>query len=225
MKRSNLSIMIRLGIGFGALLLMMAVIGVTNLYFINKIDHNLEVIVGNSHVRTAKSYEALMALKKVQYAVGQSVLSSNQTLAEQAFKDIRTGRQEYQAAIAELETLDTSDSGKALVEKLKEATAPAAAINNNALELENAGHHDEAIDILVHEAIPASRKSTDAFTELLKYQQEHMRSTFNDATAYGRRSRLLNILFGIASTLIGIVTAIIITRSIKNSRLAAANYE
>ena len=59
-----------------------------------------------------------------------------------------------------------------------------------------------------------------------------MQTTFNDATAYGNRSRLLNILFGIVSSIIGIVTAIIITRSITiplaelvsvNKRLAAGD--
>ena len=163
-----MKIMVRLGIGFGLLLLVMAAVGLANLHLINKIDHNLEVIVNNSHMRTAKSYEALMALHKVQSAVRQSVLAFNQTLDEQAFKDIQTGRQEYKDAITQLETLDKSETGKTLIEKVKEVTAPAAAINNRALELEDAGHHDEAIDLLVHEAIPASQKSTDAVFELLK---------------------------------------------------------
>ncbi|HEY4744198.1 MAG TPA: methyl-accepting chemotaxis protein [Desulfuromonadaceae bacterium] len=232
MKGSNMRIIVRLGIGFGSFLLLMAVVGLTNLHLINRVDHNLKAIVSNSHVRIEKSYEALMALNKVQNAVKQSILSDDQTLNEHALRDIQTGRREYNEAIAKLETLDTSDRGKTIIAKLREITAHAGAVNDKALDTERAGRHDEAIDVLVHELIPANQKATDVFAELLNYQQEHLQTTFNEAVASGDRARLVNVLFGIVSTIIGIVTAIVITRSIRipllelvaaNKRLAAGD--
>lgn len=56
----------RLGIGFGTLVLLMAFVGLTNLYLINRIDHNPEHTAGNCQVRTEKAYEALVALNEVQ---------------------------------------------------------------------------------------------------------------------------------------------------------------
>ena len=207
MKNSNINIPVWLGIGFGSLLLIVTVAGISNSRLINKVDHNLEVIVTNRYVRTEKSYEALLALNKVKGAVMQSVLIDNQFLDEQAFKDIQTGYREYSEAIAEIKTLDMSVKGKALIAKLKNVTRAATRLNDKVMELETAGLHEEAIDVLVQELIPANQNVTDVFAELLKYQQEQMQTTCNVAIASGVRARLANILFGIVSTIIDVVTA------------------
>lgn len=232
MKTSNLSILTRLGFGFGALLLIMACVGLTNLYLINRIDHHTTHMAGNNYVRTEKANEALLALTKVQSAVKQSVLSNNQTLDEQASKDIQAGRREYHAAIERIEALDQSERGKTLLAQLKEVAAVAAAANNKALDLETGGHHDEAINLLTHDLIPLNQKTANAFVELLKYEKEQMHASANEASDYGKRVRQLNPLLGALSTIIGIVLASIIARSIKvplaeliaaNKRLAAGD--
>lgn len=224
MKSSNMSIMVRLGIGFGALLLMMAIIGLTNRYLINHIEDNLEFIAGNSHVRTEKSYEALLARNKVVSAVRTDILTSNKNLKEQALKDIERGRQEYKEAIAKIEELDQSANGKTLISKLKEVSTVAAAVNNKALELEKNGHHDEAVTLLGNE-LAAAQNAEETFKELLKYQKEQSLINVTNASKYGSNARLLNVLFGIISTVIGIVIIIVTTRSITIplKELVAAN--
>ncbi len=232
MKISNLSILVRLGIGFGSLLLLMAGIGLTNLYLITRIDHNMAQITGNSYTRAEKAFEALLAQAKVQSAVKLSILSSDQTLDEQGFKDIQTGRQEYHAAIDKIEALDQSERGKAVLAQLKAANATSAAANNKALDLESGGQHEQAIDLLKHELLAENQKTMDAFVELLTYQKQQVQASANAASDYGKHARWLNLLFGVVSTITGCVLASTIARSIKvplaeliaaNKRLAAGD--
>lgn len=187
-----MSIMVRLGIGSWRVAAGDVIHRDNKLLLINKIDQNLEYIAGNSHVRTEKSWRALIALNEVVSNVKIHILTSNRNLKEQALKDTERGIREYHEAIAKLEELDRSASGKALISKLKEMTAVAAATNNKALELEKNGQHDEAVTLLVNELVPAAQRTEKTFNDVFKYQKEQSLNNFTDASHYGSNARLLN---------------------------------
>jgi len=225
MMSSNVKIGVRLGIAFTGVLALVAVIVAANYYFIDKIDGELDNIVNNNQVRTEKAYEALIALNGVAGSIRTYTLSDNPSLRDQSLKDVQRRRQEYRDAIARIEALDTSDKGKALVAKIREIVKPAASANNRALELTQAGRQQEAVSVLVNEAIPLTSKVEEGFVELLKYQKERSLARHAEASRYGDEARLLTMIFGVVALVIGIVAAVVTTRSITVpvAQLVAAN--
>ena len=225
MKSSNLKISVRLGIAFTGVLVLVAIMVVTNYFFIKKIGDHLDHIVSNNQVRSEKAYEALIALNEVACSIRTFTLIENRSLREQSLKDIQRRRQEYKEAIAKIEELDKTDKGKALIAKIRETVAPAASANNKTLELAQKGQQKEAISILVNEAIPLTSMVEGHFIELLKYQKEQAISQQDEAAKYGNEDKLLAIVFGLVTLAIGIIAAIVATRSITRpiAELVAAN--
>ena len=214
MKSSNMKISVRLGIAFACVLMLMVLIICSCYYFINKIDNNLDHISKNNQIRIEKAYEALVAVNNAASSIRTYVLLDNQAIREQSLQDIQKYRNEYKESVAKVEELDKTEKGKAIIAKLKETVAPAGAANNKALELAKNGQHQEAVAILVNEGIPLTNKTIVHFLELQKYQKERFKYRYDQASDYGDEARLISIVIGVLSLVIGIIAAILITRSI-----------
>ncbi len=214
MSGSNIKIGVRLGGGFASVLFLLGLMLVSNLYLISKIDDGLDQIITNNQVRTEMAYEAFLGVTGAANAIRTYVLSDNQAVRELALNEVAVERKHYKESVAKILELDKSDKGKEIVDKLKAAVAPAGAANNRALELSQKGERDQGIAVLVNEGLPLTRKAVDQFTELLGYEKGTSREQYAKAAEYGKNARLISIGLGIVSLVIGIIAAMMITRSI-----------
>ena len=211
---NDMKIGVRLGLAFAGVLFLMTVMAVSSYYLINKIDNGLDHIVTNNQVRAFKSYEALLALNGAADSIRTYILLDNQSVRDHSLLAIQDLRTKYKEAIGKIDELDKTDKGIEIIKRLKEVVAPAAAANNKALELAQQGKQAEAVTVLVNEGMPLTEKTKDLFAELAKYQKERAAFRHAEASRFGDQARLTAVIIGIASLLIGIIAAIVITRSI-----------
>ena len=214
MNGSNVKIGVWLGIAFASVLLLVGLIVISSYYFISQIGYNLEQIVTNNQVRTEKAYEALIALNKFVSSVQTYVLIDDKSLRSQALNDIQKWLQQYRDAIAKIEELSDTDMGKTLIANIKKVVAPVAVANNKALELSQQGQRDQAVIQLVNKSIPLTHKTEESFLELLKYQKICSIIRHDDASKYGDEARLITIVLGIISLIVGAIASVVTTLSI-----------
>ena len=104
--------------------------------------------------------------------------------------------------------------GKTLIANIKKVVAPVAVANNKALELSQQGQRDQAVIQLVNKSIPLTHKTEESFLELLKYQKICSIIRHDDASKYGDEARLITIVLGIISLIVGAIASVVTTLSI-----------
>ena len=225
MNGSDVKIGVRLGSAFGSVLVLIILIVISNYFLIHKIDYELAHIGGNNIVRIESAYEALVAVNNAASSIRTFVLLNDSAQRIRILEEIQKFRKEYREAITKVEELDKTEKGKELIANLKEAVAPAGAANNKALELAKKGQQEEAVTVLINEGMPLTGKTVDNFITLQKYEKERSKYRFDEASKFGAEARMISIIMGIVSLVIGLISAIYITLSITKpiAELLAAN--
>ena len=204
----------RLGLGFGLILLLLtAVIGIS-FYNMSLIQGRLHEIL-NDNVHKTKLVQTMSeSVHIVSQVIRTVVLLQDETAERAEVPKFTAARAEYDKAWEDLEKTITSEKGHAIRVRIKEAAAVARPLNTRVLDLGLANKNDDAIQLLMKEEGPATQKWQDALDENLQLQEEN---NDNDAalanSAYGS-ARLLMFVMGAVALVVGIAAAYLITRSI-----------
>ena len=213
MNVSNLLIGTRLGAGFCitlALLVGVAALGISGMKQSNdRLHHIVDINVYKMDLLESMSNSVHI----VSRVVRTLALLTDESEARTQHKKIDVAREKYDAALAKLEQLPLDDAGRAFVAKLKEDQKIARPLNDQFIALSKTSK-DEAVALLLKQAIPASAKWQDALEEYMALQKS--KNKIDEAAAgatYHNNMNLMLVLTGLA-LLFGGFIAWYITRSI-----------
>jgi len=129
------------------------------------------------------------------------------------FEEMTATRDAFNKAMEVFESLTYTEKGRMLTAEVKKQTAAFAAVRNGIKERIQAGKHDEAQGML--DQLFESRKSFDtSIAALLQAQEDSMKRTEARCLATYSQARVIVFCLLAIGMLIGIVSAIWITRSI-----------
>jgi methyl-accepting chemotaxis protein len=210
----NLKIGVRLGLGFACMVVL--IVGMTVFAFmeLRKIQAQVDDIAKVDVPKVQTAADSLEDIQNVSRAVVMSVAVENPDFRAKQQKYIEEQRAMYRESFKKLGELEKGEKGKALIEKVKQATTQLAAANNKVISLAVAGNQADADAFLEKEWDPSYKKVEGAFGELSKYQDEQVaESELAAAAAYK------SAVAGLATTcliaiLIAIACAVLITRGI-----------
>jgi methyl-accepting chemotaxis protein len=209
----NLKIGIRLGLGFGLVLLLLIVLGLMGINGMEKINLGLERIV-------AINYTKIQLANDVNTKVGgiiediELMLLKDQAGRVKAKQEIDTLRVEYKELMDKLEKLETTDKGKGLIDAAKTALVNAKKANNEVIELSLSNKTNEALTLFNKEAFPLDMKIKSAFKTIVQYQEELMEVRHGEAVKQFISSQITSYSIICVAVLIGILISFFITRSI-----------
>jgi len=215
MKLNNMKIGVRLGLGFGAVLLLLVAITLMAVTNIGKINDNMEKIVQVSYVKIKLAADAQKALSVVVEDI-KTMLIVEQARLKDVKAEIEKYRGEYRELIAKLEKLETSAKGKDLMAQINTNIANAKAADLKVEELCFAGKVAEATVVYNKEAHPLIQKIFVPFAELVKYEEEQMDASHDEAEKLYSSTRVMTFSAAIFALLFGVFTSFLITRSITN---------
>lgn len=92
-------------------------------------------------------------------------------------------RAHYAESFKKLGDLEKDEKGKALIEKIRNATSALAAVNNKVITFVLAGNQTEADTFLKGDWEPTYKSLENAFGELSTYQDEQADKTEKEAAA------------------------------------------
>jgi methyl-accepting chemotaxis protein len=210
---TNMKIGIRLGIGFGLVLLLLVVLGIFSVRGMGKINQGLEQIVAVNYVKIELVNDVNEKTRSLIENIGMMLLK-DQTERVATKQAIDTSRLEYKELMNKLEKLETTDKGKALIAAAKTSLDSARKANNEVIELSLANKTGEALAIFNKEATPLNLKIRSAFNDIVQFQKEQMEVSHVEAISQLHDSRITIFVIICVAVLIGILISIFITRSI-----------
>lgn len=174
---TNLKIGARLGLGFGFVLLLLAIVaglGINRMAYINSA---LEEITQVNNPETKLAVAMRIGVNRVGAAIRDLVLLTDEAEMKAVQADLLKTRSDYDAAEEKLgrmfDTLEgTTAKEKELFAKIKELKSLSRPINTKVMELGLANRNEEATRLLMKEALPAQRAWLAALNELAEFKEK-----------------------------------------------------
>ncbi|MDD3846960.1 MAG: MCP four helix bundle domain-containing protein, partial [Syntrophorhabdaceae bacterium] len=214
MHFKNMRIGMRLGIGFGIMMVLLAVLTFMGIRSMHSINGGMETIVKESNVKIKCARDAMKAIDKASEGILITASINDTGIRAEAKKDINEGRKAYKENVELLEKIDGSQTGKQLLQKAKTEIKLAAEANNRTLQLAAANKAQEAVQVYVKEGRPNTEKVKGSFVEIARYQEEQAMASYNEAMVTYKSTRTMLLIIGLVAVVLGVVVAYFMTCSI-----------
>ncbi len=210
----NMTIVKKLGISYGVIIVLLLILGIYSQYNTAQIkqdtkdiDERVDKITNAATIRKI--------IKDNQIEVREILLTDNMKDKEESKKIIEENRKIYKETIEYLEKTTRSDKGKKILAELKEAFEDVAKANNKIIELSFTGKNKEAIEFLNKEVPKKMDRLNLALDNLVKFQIENTKTSIKDIESF-LNTQLIS-LAAISAVSIGVALffAIFIAKLIK----------
>ena len=216
MKIQDMKIGLRLGLGFGLILLFLLAISAIGTIGMLKMDKGLERIVKTDYAKIQLANESAKQVNFIISSIQSMILQSDPAARQEENKRIESARQLYKTAMDKLEKLEDSDKGKELIAKAKQSLTDARKANNEVIALAVANNGSRAAALFEKEAAPLDALIFTSFNELVKYQEAGIEERYAGAVKVSSRSRTMAMAISALALIIGALIAFFTTRSISN---------
>jgi len=220
----NMKISIRLGLGFGLVILLMTILIVAAMNNMAEINNRLDGIVNDNDVKIDLTRTMRGAVRDGAVAIRNAVLLSDPTSMEEEIKRIDKQRKIYDDAEAKLAAMVKSETGKATLAKIREGETATSPLLDKVIELARADKDKDATAMLLKEVRPVQNKWLDALNEMNDFQvKNNKEDTEAAALAYKEARNIMMTLGGVAVGM-AVVFGFLITRSLIKQLGGEPNY-
>jgi len=214
MEMKNLRIGTRLGIGFGIVLLLLAVVAGVGINGMSRTKLALDGVVNTNVYKLNLVQNMSESVHIVSRVIRTAVLLNDQAEIEQELKTIISERDKYNAALTALEKTAASAEVKAIRAKMSEARLVVDPLVDKVIALAKADKDTEATEVLMKEARPAEQKLLDALNENIELQKANNKVDVGLASEAYQSARTLTLTLTGLAMLLGAAIAWFVARSI-----------
>jgi methyl-accepting chemotaxis protein len=209
---NKLSLKMKLGFGFGTMLLILALMGFMAYRTVDELATLSSKVEDRSHkVELAKAIEADV-MKESSGARGFLLLNKEDVLDR-----YEEGKREYKENLDVLSATVTSEAGKKTLAEVGRTYDTYIALNENEISLQRAGKTKEALDIVTGPAAAASKELAKAVDEFVASQEKGKKEFLDEQNATESHARMILLGLAIVGILLGLGVAVLIARSITES--------
>jgi len=213
MKLSNLKIGQQLGVGYGLLLCILAIVALLGINGMHKSNEALHHVVDVNVAKINHLEEMASSVHVVSRVIRTIALLSDDSMAQEQQKKIDEARSHYNKAYSELEKMPMDDAGKSFMGKIKADQLAARTLNDKFIEMAKTDK-DAAVKFLLKDVIPANTIWQDALHEFVVLQEaKNSQDEINAKETY-QASMTFMIIATISAIFIGIGIAWSSTRAI-----------
>ena len=211
---NNLKVGVKLGLGFGLVLLFMlaiAVVGVTRVMVINE---KFDVVVKDAWPKAAKVQEGMGGVYRMAIVTRELLLANTpEKIAENKTKII-TLRADIGKTWNELGASLHLPKGQALFQTVLAGRSQYVDAQNRLIALVEAGKHQEAEALLFGEFTAVGSAYRASINELIQFQSERMVAAGTEAAQVVQETKQLLMLLGISAVIVGLLITLLITRNL-----------
>jgi methyl-accepting chemotaxis protein len=214
MSFSNLKIGTRLGSGFFGVLVLLAAIAGLGLNAMSGVQQRLADIVDGNNVKNFAANEMVDNFRDIALIVSTIVLLEDPAAMQDQKTRLTAAREKYGKAKKVLVESSLDAKEKELLDRLDQSIKAASPLVNKVVELGTQNRNAEATALMMSESAPATRRAIAVIDDIVNYERELSRKSFDEAKAeYTGARNLMLALAGLAIAL-GALGAWWITRSI-----------
>jgi methyl-accepting chemotaxis protein len=206
----KLSLKMKLGVGFGALLLIIAVVGGFGYYSTYRAAKATDRIVGSAQQQDLSN--AMVASLEMQTTGVRGFLLAGK---EDLLKHDQDGQAGFKAAVEKLEPLLTTEQGKKLMGDIRRQFGEWRTITDQAIQRRREGKSKEAADLIFSDHTTQIRTELRAsIAELDGLIDKAFQAAKDDNDAVESRTRTMILICALLGLIVGIVAAALLIRSI-----------
>jgi len=214
MSFNNQKISVKLGTVFGFLLLIIVLNICLALFATRKVHDSVEAIAKGNYVKTVNASQASKALDDLSASIMALVLLKDESAMKDKKQQVEAARVRYASALKNLELMESREGkGRELLETAKRLIIPAAQANDRVIQLALEHKQDEAVALLLNEAIPLTQKVHECFDEQVKLQQRDTDGAYLESVAVYGKAKWGLLSSGAAGVILGLLAVLYLSRN------------
>ena len=225
----NLKIGVRLGIGFGVVVLLLAITAVVSVERLGELNAAMKDITEGRMPKIEMAMEIEKNALTMGLALRTLLLSDDKAVEKSQLEVIAKARQRNNEIFDQLKPLINTETGKALFEKLSQARIRYGAALDTLIPLADSASPQHSVEkasaFLFNDFPPIAGSYVEATREFSDFQKKSAAQTGSRSVDEANSARLLVIALSTAAVLIALLFAWFITRTITrpiNAALGAA---
>ncbi|HOI16103.1 MAG TPA: methyl-accepting chemotaxis protein [Geobacteraceae bacterium] len=213
MRMGNLKIGVRLGLGFGLIMVLLVLLSVVGLSSMGRVNHKLERIVKVDYEKIRLAHDVSGSMNSL-IANMQLMMLKEHSGRNDVMQEIENNRKSYGDAVAALEKLEMTEKEKGLIANVKTTIADAKKVDNEVLTLSLGNKNEEAVSIFNKTAYPLLQKIYAALDVLVQEEESNVEAQYADAVTLYGSTRRITIAIAVLALILGSVISYFVTRSI-----------
>ena len=213
MQLSNVTIRVRLWLGFGLLMVLMLAMAATGIGRLAQLNRQMGDVIHDKYPKTVVAGDIVDQLNLVARSVRNILLLKDAKQIQSESDRITGADRATREDLAQLDKMLTDAQSRALLASLNQALAAYIDKRQKVMTMVEQGVKEGAIDVLIGEVRPVQSATMNAADTLIKQQQELMRAAGDEVQQNYQHAR--NLLLGL--TMVGLLAATMIAWMITRS--------
>jgi len=206
MNIQHIKVSTRLGLGFGAVLLMLAVVIGFSIDNLGKLSDGTNAIVKETYPKVLLAQSIMNDNNKVARSLRNALLIKDDAKSAKELNVVSTKRQEIEATMKKLDALVKSGNGRTLLTALIASRAPYDQALDEVIRLRKADDIDGAVEHMLTVMRERQMTNMNAIDALIAHQSNSMETARQQAEDTYVASRNLQLILGLLSIALGEAT-------------------
>ena len=211
---NNLKISVRLGLGFGVILIMTASLALVGLSRMAAINKDFKTVVKENNVKIAMASDMRGHLNDVARAVRNMIIQKDPAFLQKQKEKVVEARKGEDEATSKLSSLIVTEKAKKLMEEINSARDTTRPLFNKVTEMVTGGKHEEAAKFLLDDVQVAQDKWFAGIQSMIELQETQNQQLVDASEKSYNSAFQLMLTMAIASVLLGVCFGFIVTRSV-----------
>ncbi len=210
----NMKIGMRLGLGFGVLLLLLSVIAFVGLSRMEGMKSNMDIMTKENNVKIADANSMRGQLNFIALTVRNIALISDPAEMKKEEAAIKEARAKYDELRNQLEKMLRTEKARKIMADIDRAQDQARPLVSKAMELGLENKNEQAAAMVVKEVGPAQNIWLAAIQDMIDVQEAQNNALVEASTSSYDSALRMMIILSVVSILLGAGIALWVTRSI-----------
>ena len=210
----NMKIGVRLGVGFAAVLILLAILAIVGMTRVKELDRSIDNITKDHMVKTKYVNAINNQLGVIARAQRNILIDKNDAATKEQLERIDGARKKIADTIEKLEQLHYSEAGQKLFNDTKEKRKIYSEYQSSFVDIVKAKSWDAAVMILTDHLRPTQNAYLQSLEEWVNHEEEASDKAGEEAAALAASTTTLIISLALAAIVIGLGMAYWVTRSI-----------
>ncbi|MCP1575395.1 methyl-accepting chemotaxis protein [Herbaspirillum rubrisubalbicans] len=214
MQLSNVTIRVRLWLGFGLLMVLMLAMAASGIARLAQLNTQMKDVIHDKYPKTVVAGDIVDQLNLIARSVRNILLLKKEAQIKSEYDRITGADKAVRDDLAQLDQLLTDTDSRASLDKLRSALAAYMDKRDKVLNMMQQGGKEGAIDVLIDEVRPVQSATMNAADALIKLQQDMMKTAGDDVENNYVQARTLLLVLSVLGLAAAATIALMITRSI-----------
>ena len=204
----------KLGLGFAAVIVMLAIISVVGITSMRSIQTDLNDLVNDKFPKTAWAHNIIDNVNIQARAIRNALMLTDKEKVQKELARIPEARKTISDNLDKLKVAIHSEEGKAILSKLLDARTSYVANTDALIRLINEGKDAEAKSLLLGDLRSTQNTYIESITKLVAFQSDLMTKTGQEADKQVQTSLTIIIIMALLAVVVGIAVAYWIVRNL-----------